>query len=68
MAMGLAAAMGILCCACQSQSESTDTSDDASTFDAYSKNGKYGIMSNDGKHDTGGDNDNYARYKLTKDA
>lgn len=33
MAMGLAAAMGILCCACQSQSESTDTSNDVSTFD-----------------------------------
>lgn len=99
MAIGLAAMLGVLCCACQSKSESSDASDGVSSFDAsdkvdidtsfihddnlklnsykaeklgeftlpsdldetnydaidglvYSKNGKYGIVSNDG-NDTG---------------
>lgn len=79
MAMGLAVAMGILCCACQSQSESIDTSDDASTFDAlgnvdidtsfiHDEN----LKLNSYKAEKLGEfkllSDFYARYKLTKDA
>lgn len=79
MAMGLVAAMGILCCACQSQSESIDTSDDTSTFDAlgnvdidtsfiHDENLKLNSYKAEKLGEFKLPPDFYARYKLTKDA
>lgn len=73
MAMCLAATMGILCCACQSQSESTDTFDvlgnvDIDTSFIHDENLKLNSYKAEKLGEFKLPSDFYARYKLTKDA